>query len=180
MSECPARNGGFLAYPRQHSRRTQPALQDTNGPQKPGRATAPTGTSLVPIASAASDLDLPLQRGLSLARDVFGRRSTRNLNTMDTSYHAGGAADDQLPASALTGGSLFTAHTCGQLPGRKSIPFAPGLTLRVGKANRKMLEGVPTLPTQPTGLAERGRKSTPLCSAPRVRCKGWLAQGWSQ
>jgi hypothetical protein len=86
MSECSARNGGFLASPRQHSRRTQPALQDTNGPQKPGRTIAPTGPRS-PIASAASDLDLPLQRGLSLARDVFGRRSTPIYADMDTTAH---------------------------------------------------------------------------------------------
>ena len=86
MSDCHVRNGGFLGYPRQGSGRTQSALQETNGLQKPGRATAPKGTDS-PFASAARDLDLPLQTGLSLPRDVLGRRSTPIYAVMDTTAH---------------------------------------------------------------------------------------------
>jgi hypothetical protein len=106
MSECAARNGGFLAYPRQCSGRTQPALRETNGPQKPGRAIAPKG-HYSPIASAASDLDLPLQSGLSLARDVFGRRSG-SQSTIQMQSH-----DTTTGASEPPANRSYTPYTSG-------------------------------------------------------------------
>jgi len=63
----------------------------------------------------------------------------------------------------------------------KSTPFIPRLTLRVGLENRRTERGVPTLPTLPRGVRQRGRKTTtPLCRRARAvgKAKGW--NGWTE
>jgi hypothetical protein len=63
---------------------------------------------------------------------------------------------------------LSIAHTRGPQAGRKSTPFSSTLNLRGELEKSKKEQGGSTHSTLPRGLAERGRKSTPLCS-PRAR-----------
>jgi len=67
--------------------------------------------------------------------------------------------------------SLSIAHVPATATGRKLTPFVPRLNLRVGLENRKTAKAVPTLPTLPTGVAERGRKSTPPFAPTRAHWK---------
>lgn len=65
--------------------------------------------------------------------------------------------------------ALSIAHTGEPRRGRKLTPLFQGFNAKGWNEKRRTAVTVPTLPTLPGGLAERGRKSTPPFAEPHVR-----------